>query len=318
MLKKEVFLIYFMEENYNKILAKLSKVSGVAEDEIERRVEAKRAKLSGLISREGALQVIAAELGISFDEEKLKIDELLPGMRKVNFSGKIITLYPIRTFKTKDGGEGKVANMIVADDTSNIKVVLWDTNHIEKLESGEISEGSVIEISAGSMRENEVHMGSFSELKKSDENFDDLKTEKPVKEKTISEFSPGDSIQTRAFIVQSFDPRFYEANIDTGKKATEEDISAGKPTEKRAILNVTIDDGTENIRAVMFHDDVQKLGVKSYDNQELTKQEVQNILGKEMIFSGNMRRNSYSGNYELVINGVEEIDLDKLVSELEG
>ena len=307
-----------MEENYNKILKKLSEISGVSGDEIERRVEAKRAKLSGLISREGALQVIAAELGISFDDEKLKIDELLPGMRKVNFSGKIITLYPIRTFKTKDGGEGKVANMFVADDTSNIKVVLWDINHIKKLESGEISEGSVIEISGGSMRVNEVHMGSFSELKKSEETFDDLKTEKPVKEKSISEFSPGDMIKTRAFIVQSFEPRFYEANIDTGKKATEEDISAGKPTEKRAILNFTIDDGTENIRAVMFHDDVQKIGIKNYEDQNLMKQEVQNILGKEMFFLGNMRRNSYSGNYEIVVNGVEEVDLDKLVKELEA
>src|SRR6056297_4251484 len=153
MLKKEVFLFFIMEENYNKILKKLSEISGVSGDEIERRVEAKRAKLSGLISREGALQVIAAEFGISFDEEKLKIDELLPGMRKVNFSGKIITLYPIRTFKTKDGGEGKVANMIVADDTSNIKVVLWDTNHIEKLESGEISEGICVDIASGNMRE---------------------------------------------------------------------------------------------------------------------------------------------------------------------
>jgi hypothetical protein len=307
-----------MEENYHKILSKLSEISGVSEDEIERRVEGKRAKLSGLISREGALQVIAAELGISFDDEKLKIDELLPGMRKVNFSGKIITLYPIRTFKTKDGGEGKVANMIVADDTSNIKVVLWDTNHIEKLESGDISEGSVIEISSGNMRENEVHMGSFSELKKSNEKFEELKTEKPVKEKTISEFSPGDSVKSRAFIVQSFEPRFYEANVDTGKKVTEEEIAAGKPTEKRAILNITLDDGTENIRAVMFHEDVQKLGVKSYESPELIKQEVENILGKEMLFSGNVRRNGYSGNYELVINGVEELDLDKLVGELEA
>jgi ssDNA-binding replication factor A large subunit len=130
-----------MEEgNYDKILERLIKASGVERDEIERRVEAKRAKLSGLISREGALQVIAAELGISFDEEKLKIDELLTGMRKVNFSGKIIKMFPIRTFTQKSGEEGKVANIIVADDTSNIKVVLWDTNHIAMIESGEVEE----------------------------------------------------------------------------------------------------------------------------------------------------------------------------------
>ena len=63
-----------MEMGYEKILTKLSQVSGIEKDEIDRRVEAKRAKLSGLISREGALQVIAAELGVSFDNEKLKIE----------------------------------------------------------------------------------------------------------------------------------------------------------------------------------------------------------------------------------------------------
>src|SRR3989339_373767 len=158
-----------MDGSYEKILSKLSNLSAIEEEEINRRVEAKRSKLSGLISREGALQVIAAELGISFDNEKLKIDELLPGMRKVHFTGKVITIYPLRTFTTKSGEEGKVVNMIIADDTSNIKLVFWDTNHIRMIEKGEIKEGVSIEIFSGNMRQGEVHMGSFSELKLSDE-----------------------------------------------------------------------------------------------------------------------------------------------------
>ena len=61
------------DENYVRILEKMAKASGLDKEELERRVEAKRAKLSGLISKEGAAQVIAAELGINFDNEKLKI-----------------------------------------------------------------------------------------------------------------------------------------------------------------------------------------------------------------------------------------------------
>ena len=64
--------------NYERILEKISKASGIGKDEIERKVEAKRARLSGLISKEGAAQVIASELGISFENERLKINELLP------------------------------------------------------------------------------------------------------------------------------------------------------------------------------------------------------------------------------------------------
>ena len=51
-----------VDENYDKIVEKISKSSGLEKEEIERRIEAKRAKLAGLISKEGAAQVIAAEL----------------------------------------------------------------------------------------------------------------------------------------------------------------------------------------------------------------------------------------------------------------
>lgn len=172
--------------NYVRILEKISKASGLPKEELEKKVATKREKLSGLISKEGAAQVVAVELGISFDDEKLKIDELLPGMRKVNTSGKVINLSPVRTFTTKKGDEGKVANLWIADDSSNIKVVLWDTNHIALIEKGEITEGVVIVISNGSMRDNEIHLGSFSELKLGEEVFENVVTEKVFREKNIT------------------------------------------------------------------------------------------------------------------------------------
>lgn len=307
-----------MNGNYDKILEKVANISGIEKSEIDRRVEAKRAKLSGLISREGALQVIAAELSISFDNEKLKIDELLPGMRKVNFSGKVIRLFPVREFTTKSGDKGKVANIIVADNTSNIKVVLWDTNHISLIESGAVGEGIVIDIAAGSMRDAEVHLGSFSEMKVSSEAMDDVMTEKPVKEKTIGEFILGDKVKTRAFVVQAFDPRFYEANKETGRKITEEELASGVPSEKKAILNVVIDDGTENIRAVMFHEMVQKIGLTAYDDVEKMAEQKQALMGKEFFFSGNVKNNTYFNNPEMGVDNIEEINIDHLITELES
>jgi len=124
--------------NYERIIEKISKASGVSKEEIVSRIEAKRSKLSGLISKEGAAQVIAAELGVSFEGERLKIDELLPGMRNVNLLGKVVNIFPVRSFKTKKGDESKVVNFFVADESSNIKVVLWDTHHVEMVEKGEI------------------------------------------------------------------------------------------------------------------------------------------------------------------------------------
>ena len=308
---------FTMEGSYEKILSKLSKSSGIEEEEIDRRVEAKRSKLSGLISREGALQVIAAELGISFDNEKLKIDELLPGMRKVHFSGKVITIYPIRTFTTKSGEEGKVVNMIVADESSNIKLVLWDTNHIKMIKDGTVKEGVSVEILSGNMRQGEVHMGSFAEFKLSKEKFPEVKVERPTKKKDIQEFNVGDKINTRAFVVQAFDLRFFNANVQTGKKATEEEISSGVATEKKAILNLVLDDGTENIRAVFFNEMVQKMGLSEYSDEELMKQQKENLLGKEFVFGGNVRMNSYFNTPELIVDSIDEINVERLIDELD-
>jgi len=70
-------------DNYTQLVQLIAESSGISVDEIERKIKAKQAKLSGLIGREGAAQVIAAELNISFDKQLLKISQIVPGMRKV-------------------------------------------------------------------------------------------------------------------------------------------------------------------------------------------------------------------------------------------
>lgn len=310
------------DANYEKILDRISKVSGLPREEIERKIEAKIARLSGLISKEGAAQVVSAELGINFDNEKFKIDELLPGMRKVNVTGKVINLFPVRTFE-RQGKTNKVANFVIADETSNIKVVLWDTHHIDLIENGTIKEGSVIEIGGGSIRDNEIHLGSFSELKLSSEQMNEVKTEKIIKEKTISNFKTMDNASIRAFIVQAFEPKFFHVCSECKKKAIAEGdgfmcAEHGKILpEKRALINIVLDDGTETVRAVLFHEKLKSLGLTSLDDESLLLQQRQNLLGKEMIFSGTVRTNKFFNNQEFIIDAVRELDLDELLNSFE-
>jgi hypothetical protein len=310
------------DENYEKILQKVVKASGLPQDEIERRVQAKQAKLSGLISKDGALQVISAELGISFDNEKFKIDELVPSIRKVNVVGKVVKIFPVRSFTTKKGDEGKVLNLVLADDTSNIKVVLWDTNHISLFEKGVLAEGHSVEILNGSMRTGEIHLGSFSELKPSKETFSNVITQRIAKEKNICDFNLGETPKTRAFVVQAFAPKFFHVCPDCKKKATPDGtnftcLEHGKVSaEKRAILNLILDDGTETIRAVFFHENITKLGLKEVDNPEIFAQQKELLLGKELIFSGNVRKNDYFNSHELIIDDVVEVGLDELIVKL--
>lgn len=309
-----------MNNNYEKLVEKISRTSGLEKGEIEKKVAAKQEKISGLISKEGAAQIVASELGISLDSEKSKIDELAPGMKRVNIIGKVINLFPVRSF-TRDGQERKVANLEIADETSNTKVVLWDTNHIDLIESGKIIKGSVIEILNASSRENEVHLGNFSELKLSSEVFEKVQTEKIFKEKDIKDFKISDNIKIRAFIVQAFEPRFFNVCSDCKKKVVNEGENFicqehGKIVpEKRSLMNIVLDDGTETIRSVLFHEKIKDLGI--LNPEEFSEEEKQKLLGKEMVFSGLVRINKFFDNPELTIDSAEEVNVDDLILKLE-
>jgi len=314
-----------MNANFEKMVSQITRVSGLSREDILQKVQAKKNKLSGLISDEGAAQVIAAELGINFENEKLKISEIVPGLRKVNIVGKVIKLFPVREFTTKKGEKSKVANLILADETSNIKVVLWDLHHIELIEKGEVSEEKMIEISNGTIRENEIHLGSFSEFKPSKIILENVKTERVVREKPISDFKVGESNIVRSFVVQTFEPRFFSVCSKCKKKVeVSEGINSGTCAEhgsvvceKRAVLNIVIDDGTETIRTVLFHEVLQSVGFRNYENPEAIAQQRQALLGKEFFVSGNVKTNSFFNNLEFVANEIREPKIEELIEKLE-
>ncbi|MCA9485458.1 MAG: DUF2240 family protein [Nanoarchaeota archaeon] len=306
--------------NYEQLLDRIVRSSDIEKEEIERKIEAKKAKLSGLISKEGAAQIVAAELGINFDNGRLKISEIVDGMKRANLIGKVIKINPIREFN-KNGREGKVASFLLADDSSNCRVTLWDTNHIALIEQGKIKEGSTVEISSGSVRSGEIHLSSFSEIKESKEKISgDIVTEKQTNEKKLKDIKTGDNIKTRAVIVATFEPRYFEVNPETGKKFKEADKNNGLRPKKRALLNVTLDDGTETIRSVAFGEQINALGLTDeeiFSLEEFNKAKTK-ILGEEKLFAGQIRLNNFSNTNEFTIQGVESINPQELIKELEA
>lgn len=309
-----------MEGNYEQLIEFISEGSGVSVSEIERKIEAKRAKLAGLISKEGAAQVIAAELNVSFDKQIIKLSQIVPGMRKINLIGKIINLFPVREFN-KNGRSGRVANFVLADETSNIRVVLWDENHIDLVAKGQITNESIVEITNASVRNGEIHLSSFSEIKLSNKPMENVVIEKPVFEKTIISFNANDKVSTRAFVVRMFEPRFFEVCPECRRKVSEvgECQEHGKvPPEKRALLNFIMDDGTDSIRSVIFSDVLEKIMSKEeLENQELFAVKKRELLGKEMMITGQVRKNSMFDSKEFVVENIGEVDIDKLIEELE-
>ncbi len=310
-------------QNYDLLIDRISKASNINKEEIERKVEAKKAKLSGLISKEGAAQIIAAELGISFENQELKITELIPGMRKVNVTGKVINLFPVREYE-KNGKSGKVSNFILADETGNCRVVLWDINHISLIENAIIKEGTVVEIKNASTRDNEIHLSGFSEIKPIEKKMDDVQTAKKTTEKELANISNGENIRIRGIIVQIFPIRFYNTCPKCNKKVSEIDNYVcpehGKvEPQKRGILNLVVDDGTDSIRTILFSENINKItNENELENPEKFEEFKQTFLGTEVYVEGNIRRNSLFNNLELITNNVEIVNLDELIKKLES
>lgn len=308
-----------LQGNYEQLIKMISENSGLSIEEIERRIEARRAKLSGLISREGAAQIIASELGISFDRQKMKISSLLGGMRKINLTGKIIRMNRVAEYN-KNGKSGKIGSFLLADDTSNIRVVLWDTNHIGLIESGTIKDGDTIEISGADVRNNELHLGSFGDIKLSSTILDNVQLKPVVQKKTIDKMQINDQISLRAFIVQIFGPTFYRVCSECNKKVSETnqcEVHGNILPKRNAILTLILDDGTGNIRAVLFTEQIKKISSESeLESAENFAPKKEELLGKEVFIEGNIRKNKLSENLEIFVNEMRDIDLDKLVEEL--
>jgi len=197
--------------------------------------------------------------------------------------------------------------------------------HIDLFENGTLKEGDSIEVKNGSVREGEVHLSSFSSMQKSSEVLEEVKTERSVVEGTIENLKEGQNVKLRGTAVQMYSPKFFSVCPECSKKAVQdaEGFSCaehGKVQPKeRALINFVLDDGTETVRVVLFSDQIEKLvPLDALKNTESLAIFREDFLGKELYLTGQVRKNKLFETIELIGNDVEEVEVDKLIAELEA
>jgi replication factor A1 len=235
----------------DEILEKIAKESGLEEGEIRERVEKKQAELGGLITPEGAAHIVANEAGVNLLEgivrsTEVKIENIIPGMSSIDLTGKVLRIFPPRTFEKKDGSQGKIASLILGDETGTIRVVFWGAD-VQKLEEGEIEEGGILRIRGGYSKENlngeaEVHIGMRTKLVL---NLKDVEIgEIPAPEARtlkVSEMEGGlPSVDLLCKVLRIHDVREFER----------EDKTRGR------VVNLVVGDETGTCRLVLWDDDV--------------------------------------------------------------
>lgn len=119
-------------------------------EETEEEVEEKVQRIMGeeSISRSGAIYYLAQKHDINVEEELKelnvkKIEELEPNMQNITILGRVSNKFEVNTFERKDGSTGRVANLLIFDDTDEARASFWD-DKINKFR--EIGKGDLIKI----------------------------------------------------------------------------------------------------------------------------------------------------------------------------
>lgn len=306
--------------SYEEIRARIKDAAQLSEQEIDGKVSEKLKQLSDLVSKEGAAHIVANDLGVKIFQQKHgreKIKEISPMQRNVELLARVVKNYGIRHFKTEKK-EGRNAAFLAGDETGLVRVTVWDEPVIDKLAN--LKENDIVLIKGAYIRENngfnEVHLGSGSSAEINPENEEVAFSRQQPLNKAITELKEKDLATIAGTVVQVFEPRFYDACPECNKKVREDgSCSQHGNIEKRLvpILNIILDDGTDNIRIVCFRDLAEAaLGMKAGElaakkgDPAFFEDIKKNILGKQMQVTGRVNMNEMFARLEMIAQNLKD------------
>ena len=313
------------------IIEKITTATSLDEAGVKEKIKQKLDELSGLISEEGAAHIIANELGVKLHDPDapVTIDKVSQGMRGVTITGKARQVYEVREFKTATR-EGKVGNFLLTDTTGTIRIVLWN-DQADQLK--DIAVGDVIKITNAYARSNndrvELHLGHDAKLYRNPEGVTievDITAATPRPQaatKKVAELGPEDqNVSVIATILQLFDPRYFPVCKECNTRAKEENGSYTCPTHGQIeptynyVMNFYLDDGTDNIRCVVWREQLEQLLGKTHDELVALKDQPTafeqfktDLLGRIVKVRGRVNNNEAFGRLELVAYEIEK-DVD--------
>lgn len=332
-----------------EIVDRIRRKTGMSLEEIERKI--REIAQANEISEHAAALLLAEQLGVETEEEEpalIHIADLVPGMRNINVVGRVLRKYPVREYTKKDGSVGRVAGLLIYDNTGRARVVLWDSEVAKYY--NEIQPGTVIKIINADVRESlrglpEIHVNFRSRVIVNPED-PRVKEIPPIEEvrsynytrKNIGELMGGEKfVEVRGTIAKLYRVIAYDACPQCRRKVDYDPatdtwicIEHGevKPI-KATILDFGIDDSTGYIRVTLFGDDVVEiLGVEPEEISEklkelvntgltmrearrkLAEEEFYHVLGKEIIVRGNVVEDGFLGLI-LKASSWDDVDYEK-------
>lgn len=126
-------------------------------DELMRRIEDKKQTVgAGYLTDQGALFLVAGELGVSLRKEEASADmgikDLYVGANDVTVVGRVLAVYPEASFNKKDGGAGKYRRLVLFEGSHVVRLTAWEEKADEVRKAGLVP-GSVVRVVSGYVKQ---------------------------------------------------------------------------------------------------------------------------------------------------------------------
>ncbi len=109
-------------------------------EELMQRIAEKKENVgAGYLTDQGALFLVAGELGVALQRAPstadMAIKDLYIGANDVTTVARVLAVYPTSTYRKKDGGEGRYRRLVLFDGGSAVRLTIWDdaVELVEKL-----------------------------------------------------------------------------------------------------------------------------------------------------------------------------------------
>jgi len=238
-------------------LNKIIEDTGLSKKEIQSLVEEKKEELKGLISDEGALFVIAKELGVEvsgenqelLNEIELNISDITLNMKNIVLVGRIKDIFNLNSFNKSNGEVGYVGSFQLHDNTGDIRIVLWD-DQVNVFKDERFEKNEIVKILNGNAKQGryggiEIHVGRFSKIILAPEDVNYKKYTKIKEEfKLINEINEkSGSITIEGKVMNRFPVRdFIRKDGQNGK-----------------VSSILVRDSSGKIRISFWNEDIDKI-----------------------------------------------------------
>ena len=183
-----------METNLSEFENLISKLlegkPELSRDDIEERIKQKKEKIgAGYLTDQGALFLIASDLGVSLAEPlkvEMKLKDLYVGAKEISLESRVLNISPSKQYSRKDGTPFFLRTMTVYDNDSTANVKLWDEKAnlpgIEDLKPGDLIKIIKAYVKSDLNGEPTVNVGSGSSVETTSENSDIQKIDSIIKD----------------------------------------------------------------------------------------------------------------------------------------